>query len=81
MQGPGRLGGGHAHERGVEHVALGSDFNGTIEAPFDVTGLPQLTEGLLEAGFNQQEIAAIMGGNVLRLLLANLPDAAPDTRQ
>lgn len=70
-----------ADKIGVEHVALGSDFNGTIEAPFDVTGLPQLTEGLLEAGFNQQEIAAIMGGNVLRLLLANLPDATPDTRQ
>ena len=70
-----------ADKIGVEHVALGSDFNGTIHAPFDVTGLPQLTEGLLAAGFNQQEIAAIMGGNVLRLLLANLPDSAPDTRE
>lgn len=70
-----------ADKVGVEHVALGSDFNGTIEAPFDVTGLPQLTEGLLTAGFNQQEIAAIMGGNVLRLLLANLPDSAANTRQ
>ena len=39
------------------------------------------TEGLLAAGFNQQEIAAIMGGNVLRLLLANLPDSAANTRQ
>ena len=63
-----------ADKIGVEHVALGSDFNGTIEAPFDVTGLPQLTEGLLAAGFNQQEIAAIMGGNVQRLLLASLPE-------
>ncbi|MDO8696106.1 MAG: dipeptidase [Pseudomonas sp.] len=59
---------------GVEHVGLGSDFDGSIHAPFDVTGLAQLTEGLLKAGFNQQEIAAIMGGNVLRLLLANLPE-------
>lgn len=58
---------------GVQHVALGSDFNGTIHAPFDVTGLPQLTEGLLKAGFNRDEIAAIMGGNVQRLLLASLP--------
>ncbi|NQD92295.1 dipeptidase [Pseudomonas sp. CrR25] len=58
---------------GVEHVALGSDFNGTIHAPFDVTGLPQLTEGLLAAGFSQAEIGAIMGGNVQRLLLASLP--------
>ncbi|MCZ4323089.1 dipeptidase [Pseudomonas anguilliseptica] len=59
---------------GVQHVALGSDFNGTIHAPFDVTGLPQLTEGLLKAGFKPEEIAAIMGGNVQRLLLANLPE-------
>ena len=58
---------------GVQHVALGSDFNGTIHAPFDVTGLAQLTEGLLKAGFSHDEIAAIMGGNVLRLLLKSLP--------
>ena len=59
---------------GVQHVALGSDFNGTIHAPFDVTGLAQLTEGLLKAGFSHDEIAAIMGGNVQRLLLASLPE-------
>lgn len=59
---------------GVQHVALGSDFNGTIHAPFDVTGLPQLTEGLLKAGFSRADIAAIMGGNVQRLLLASLPE-------
>jgi len=62
-----------ADKIGVEHVALGSDFNGTIHAPFDVTGLPQLTEGLLEADFSPDEIAAIMGGNVQRLLLKSLP--------
>ncbi|MGQ7959201.1 dipeptidase [Pseudomonas sp. SP16.1] len=58
---------------GVEHVALGSDFNGTVHTPFDVTGLAQLTEGLQGAGFSAEEIAAIMGGNVQRLLLASLP--------
>ena len=60
---------------GVQHIALGSDFNGTIHAPFDVTGLTQLTEGLLKAGFSQADITAIMGGNVQRLLLANLPSS------
>ncbi|AYC31908.1 peptidase M19 [Pseudomonas cavernae] len=64
-----------ADKVGVEHVALGSDFNGTIHAPFDATGLAQLTEGLQQAGFSAEQIAAIMGGNVQRLLLANLPDA------
>ena len=63
-----------ADKVGVQHVALGSDFNGTIHAPFDVTGLPQLTEGLLNAGFSHKEIATIMGGNVQRLLLASLPE-------
>ncbi len=58
---------------GVEHVALGSDFDGTIHAPFDTSGLAQLTEGLQRAGFKPSEIAAIMGGNVQRLLLASLP--------
>ncbi len=58
---------------GVEHVALGSDFDGTIHAPFDTSGLAQLTEGLQRAGFKPGEIAAIMGGNVQRLLLASLP--------
>lgn len=62
-----------ADKVGVQHVALGSDFNGTVHTPFDVTGLPQLTQGLLEAGFNHGEIAAVMGGNVQRLLLASLP--------
>ena len=35
---------------GVEHVALGSDFDGAVPVPFDVTGLPQLTEALHGGG-------------------------------
>lgn len=58
---------------GVDHVALGSDFNGATRTPFDVTGLPQLTQGLLQAGFSSSDIQAIMGGNVQRLLLNSLP--------
>ncbi|WP_394560875.1 dipeptidase [Aquipseudomonas alcaligenes] len=59
---------------GVAHVALGSDFNGMVHTPFDSTGLAQITEGLQRAGFSDADIAAIMGGNVRDLLLANLPD-------
>ncbi|ERI51973.1 peptidase M19 [Pseudomonas sp. EGD-AK9] len=62
-----------ADKVGVAHVALGSDFNGTVHTPFDVTGLAQLTEGLQGASFSPEQIAAIMGGNVQRLLLASLP--------
>ena len=58
---------------GVDHVALGSDFDGAIAAPFDVTGLPLVTQALLEQRFSEQDIAKIMGGNVLRLLQRTLP--------
>jgi len=58
---------------GVEHVALGSDFDGAVPEPFDVTGLVQLTDALLEAGLADDDIAKVMGGNVRRLLADALP--------
>lgn len=58
---------------GVKHVALGSDFDGATRTVFDTTGLVLLTQGLLEAGFSESDIADIMGGNVQRLLLEQLP--------
>jgi microsomal dipeptidase-like Zn-dependent dipeptidase len=58
---------------GVEHVALGSDFDGAITAPFDTTGLVKITEAMLEAGYSEQEIRMIMGENVIRFLQQNLP--------
>lgn len=60
---------------GVEHVALGSDYDGATTVPFDTSGLMQITQGLLDAGFSESEIAAIMGGNVRDLLLKTLPPA------
>lgn len=58
---------------GADHVALGSDFDGAVATPFDVTGLPAITEALLAQGFGEEDIARIMGGNVLRLLGHQLP--------
>ncbi len=58
---------------GVEHVALGSDYDGAIPAPFDTTGVVQITDALLADGFSESDIEKIMGGNVLRLLAENLP--------
>jgi len=58
---------------GAEHVALGSDYDGAIPAPFDTTGLVQITDALMAEGFNESEIAMIMGRNTLRLLVENLP--------
>jgi len=58
---------------GIDHVGLGSDFDGAVTEPFDSSGAPLLTEGLLAAGFTEPEVAAVMGGNVERLLRENLP--------
>jgi membrane dipeptidase len=62
-----------ANIMGVDHVALGSDYDGAIEAPFDVTGVVQITDALLREGFNEIEIRKIMGENVIRLLQSYLP--------
>ena len=59
---------------GVEHVGLGSDFDGSVKVPFDTSGEALITETLLNEGFTEDEIAKIMGGNVIRLLSENLPN-------
>ncbi len=58
---------------GIEFVALGSDFDGSVTTPFDVTGLPLLVDELLKQGFTRDEIKAIMGENMRDFLLKNLP--------
>ncbi len=58
---------------GVAHVGLGSDFDGAIAAPFDTTGLVQVTDALLAEGFSESEVRMIMGENVLRILEQLLP--------
>jgi membrane dipeptidase len=57
---------------GVEHVALGSDFDGaTIPAALgDAAGLPRLLESFAEAGFTAEEMSAIAWGNWRRVLAA-----------
>jgi microsomal dipeptidase-like Zn-dependent dipeptidase len=59
---------------GVEHVALGSDFDGATTMPFDVTGLPLITGALRKAGLTEHDISLIMGGNVVRVLSQTLPE-------
>jgi microsomal dipeptidase-like Zn-dependent dipeptidase len=58
---------------GVDHVALGSDFDGEVTTPFDSSGWALLTEALLKNGFSEEEIRKIMGENVVRVLLEVLP--------
>jgi microsomal dipeptidase-like Zn-dependent dipeptidase len=58
---------------GVEHVALGSDFDGSVWTAFDASGLALITHALLTDGFAVDEIRAVMGENALRVLLEVLP--------
>ncbi|HYW15721.1 MAG TPA: dipeptidase [Allosphingosinicella sp.] len=60
-----------AHVRdlvGIDHVALGSDFDGAVTTGFDTAGLVNVTQALVDRGFTDEEIAKVMGGNLLRLL-------------
>lgn len=60
---------------GVDHVALGSDFDGATTTPFDTTGVGQLIDGLLEDGLSEAEIRKIMGENASALLRRVLPES------
>lgn len=59
---------------GVDHVALGSDFDGSVKTPFDSSQLVLLTEAMLREDFSESEIRAVMGGNMLRFLEQQLPE-------
>lgn len=55
---------------GVDHVGLGSDFDGTA-VPLgmeDVSMLPKLTQALLDRNYSQRDIQKIIGGNILRVM-------------
>ncbi len=68
-----------AHVRdlvGVEHVGLGSDFDGAVTTGFDTSQLAGITQALLDRGFRGDEIAKVMGGNVLRVVRAGVAPAA-----
>ena len=57
---------------GIEHAALGSDFDGAVTTRFDVSGIVHITQALMEAGFTEAEIRAVMGGNAMRVLRQGL---------
>jgi membrane dipeptidase len=57
---------------GVDHVGLGSDFDGvngeTPEGMEDISKIPHLIAGLQERGFSETDIQSILGGNTLRVM-------------
>lgn len=58
---------------GPRCAALGSDFDGAVAAPFDATGMPLITQALLDAKVPEETIALMMGENALRFLAERLP--------
>lgn len=65
---------------GIEHVGLGSDFDGVggflPTGMRDVTCLSALVDPLLERGYDGADVAKVLGGNVLRVMERVL-DRAP----
>lgn len=60
---------------GVDHVGIGSDFDGMESTPKemdDVTFLPNVTRELVQRGYSESDIDKILGGNVLRVFKANV---------
>ncbi|WP_448659434.1 dipeptidase [Sphingomonas sp. CJ99] len=57
---------------GIDHVGLGSDFDGAVTTGFDTSELALITQGLMDAGLTERDIAKVMGGNVLRVLRAGM---------
>jgi membrane dipeptidase len=56
---------------GIDHVGIGSDFDGITSAPQgleDVSKMPNLTLALLRRGYKEDDIKKIMGGNYLRVI-------------
>jgi membrane dipeptidase len=60
---------------GIDHVGLGSDFDGVSgmvpDGMEDVSKYPALVKGLIEMGYSDSDIRKVMGENLLRVMRAN----------
>jgi membrane dipeptidase len=59
---------------GVDHVGLGSDFDGIEAPPLELDGVenyPLVTKALVERGYSERDIRKILGGNFIRVFKAN----------
>lgn len=60
-----------AQVAGIDHVGLGSDFDGVTSLPQgidSVADLPKITEALLQRGYTREQVLKILGGNFLRVM-------------
>eukprot|EP00475_Leptophrys_vorax_P030038 TRINITY_DN4466_c0_g1_i1.p1 TRINITY_DN4466_c0_g1~~TRINITY_DN4466_c0_g1_i1.p1 ORF type:complete len:391 (+),score=115.25 TRINITY_DN4466_c0_g1_i1:156-1175(+) len=58
---------------GADFVALGSDFDGAVTVAFDTSKLILITKGLKDNGLTDEQVSKVMGGNMQRFWLENLP--------
>ena len=58
---------------GIDHVSLGSDWDGSTTTYFDAANIWVLTKALREGGFSDSDIKKIMGQNTIDFLLKHLP--------
>jgi membrane dipeptidase len=59
---------------GDDFVGLGSDYDGATTVGFDTSQLAALTQQMTDEGFADESIRKILGGNVVRVLRAVLPE-------
>lgn len=59
---------------GIEHVGLGSDWDGAVATMIDASQTVHLTQALVDGGFTDDDVRLIMGGNALRVFSLTLPD-------
>jgi microsomal dipeptidase-like Zn-dependent dipeptidase len=57
---------------GIDHVGLGSDFDGAVTTGFDASQVAAITQALIDRGFSDDDIRKVMGGNVIRVLTAGM---------
>ncbi|HTZ82469.1 MAG TPA: membrane dipeptidase, partial [Candidatus Acidoferrales bacterium] len=59
-----------AKTAGIDHVGLGSDFDGvsgaTPQGINSAADLPRITQALVDRGYNEEQIHKILGGNLMR---------------
>lgn len=64
---------------GIEHVGVSMDFDGGggVAGLDEISALPALTAELLRRGYGERDLAALWGGNLLRVMARNETLAAP----
>jgi membrane dipeptidase len=65
---------------GVDHVGIGSDFDGVSALPTgmeDITALPRIAQGLLDRGYSDDDVRKMLGGNMMRVMTQVLDRQTP----